>query len=292
MILIYPDATSTLSPKNHSGYLTLRSPSDIALGNVLWKIDPAFVQDINANPVKALGAPTERMRLTDGEGLQSGHRVMPVKIPRENLSRKVCLADFGIMLSANKTKFRYKLQGTPEFLTLEHFHDRDPSAASDMWSFMVIFVYLYLGTQAFPNTSLNWMPGGDLRSIWENLGPFPAEWKTATTPEYGVSYATHPDDLGPDPPKSKFPSKLREDWTKHVTSRLETYSRMAKNGGDDEVARTAKRLKEELRVKKEGEAHALKVIHSVFRYKPGCRLTAEQLLTDPEWIKLMDLCGV
>lgn len=266
---------------------------DIALGNVLWKLDPFFVQDITANPVKALGAPTKRMRLTEGEGLKSGHRVIPVNFPHQKLSGEVCLADFGIVLPADKTTVQYKLQGTPEYLAPERFHGHNPSPASDMWSFMVIFVYLYLGKMAFPNVSLvGGSPEVFLYSIWENLGPLPAKWKTPTTPEYGISYASQPEALGPDPPKSRFPSRLREDWTQAVTTRFERYTAMAKTGEDAEVARTAKRLKEELRVKKIAETHTLKVIHSVFRYESGHRLTAEQLLADPDWINLMKLCSV
>lgn len=268
---------------------------DIALGNVLWKLDPAFRQEITADPIKALGAPTDRMRLTECEGLRSGHRVMPVSFPRQKLRREVCLADFGILLSADKPTVQYKLQGTPEFLAPERFHDHDPSPASDMWSFMVVFVYLYLGSLAFENasfTQMSRMPTAYLYSIWENLGPLPNKWKTPTTPQYRISYASQSEAPGPDPPKSSFPSRLREDWTKAVTRRLNKHNAMAKTSEDPFWARAARRLKEELRAKKEAETHTLKVIHSVFRYEPGRRLTAEQLLADPDWIKLMEICGV
>jgi serine/threonine protein kinase len=288
-----PDATNILSQKKSSGFLTQRLSLDIALGNVLWKIDPAFVLDITANQVKALGAPTKRMRLTEGEGLKTGHRVMPVDFPRQKLSREVCLADFGLLLPADKTTVQYKLQGTPEYLAPERFHGCDPSPASDMWSFMAIFVYLYLGKMAFPDVSLiGGSPEVYLYRIWENLGSLPAKWKTPTTPEYGIFYASQSEALGPDPPKTRFPSRLHEDWTKDVTTRLENCSAMAETSKDAEVVRTVKRLKEELKVKKEAETHALKVIHSVFRYEPSHRLTAEQLLADPDWIKLMKLCSV
>lgn len=289
-----PDTTTILSLKETYGILMQSLLLDIAVGNILWKIDPVFLQDIMANPIKALGAPTQRMRLTEGEGLKSGHRVVPVTFPRQKLGTEVCLADFGILLPADNTAVQYKLQGTPEFLAPERFHGRDPSPASDMWSFMAIFVHLYLGSTAFPNVS-RWQSGRPevyLYSIWENLGPLPAEWKTPTTPEYGISYTSQSDALGPDPPESRFPSRVREDWTEAVTGRLEAYSARAKTSEDPDWARTARRLKEELRVKEAAETHTLKVIHSVFRYEPGHRLTAEQLLADPDWIKLMKLCSV
>ncbi|KAI7773679.1 hypothetical protein LA080_010082 [Diaporthe eres] len=274
--------------------------SDIALGNVVWKIDPTFIKDIptfikdiTINPVKALGAPTERMRLLDGDGRKSGHRVVPVKFPCQHLGREVSLADFGILLPADKTTAQYKLQGTLEYIAPERFHGHNPSPASDMWSFMVIFVYLYLGERAFPNrSSCGGSPERYLYYTWENLGPLPAKWKTATPPVDGISYAPQSEAAGPDPPKTKFPSRLREDRTKAVAGRSVYHSAKAKSSGDADVIRTAKRLEEELRVKKEAETHALKVIHGVFRYEPSHRLTAEQLLVSPDWIKLMKLCGV
>lgn len=249
------------------------------------------MEAITLNPVKALGAPTERMRLIDAEGLKSGHRVVPVKFPRQHLSTEVCLADFGILLPADNKTVEYKLQGTPEYIAPERLHGHNPSPASDMWSFMVVFVYLYLGEMPFPNTSFS-SPGRYLYCTWENLGPLPAKWKTATPPVDGISYAPPSKAVGPDPPESTFPSRLRKDWTKTVADRSVSYSAKAKSSRDAEMIRRAKRLKEELRVKKEAETHALKVIHSVFRYEPSHRLTAEQLLASPDWIKLMELCGV
>lgn len=256
------------------------------------------MQDITADPIKALGAPTDRMRLTECEGLTSGHRVVPVSFPRQKLRSEVCLADFGILLPADKPTVRYKLQGTPEYLAPERFHDHDPSPASDMWSFMVIFVYLYLGKFAFENIAFSHVSGTPdvyLYSIWENLGPLPAKWETPMTTEYGtygITYASQSEALGPDPPKSSFPNRLREDWAKAITGRLDAYSEKAKTSEDPHWARAASRLKEELEIKKEAEKHTLKVIHSVFRYEPGHRLTAEQLLAEPDWIKLMELSGV
>lgn len=130
--------------KKRPGILTQRLLLDIALGNVLWNIDPTPMKNITIDPVKALGAPIERMRLEDMEGLKSGHRVRPVKFRCQHLSREVCLADFGILLPADKTP-QYSLQGTPEYIAPERFHGYNPTPESDMWSFMVIFVYLLSG---------------------------------------------------------------------------------------------------------------------------------------------------
>lgn len=155
------------------------------MGNVLWKVNPTFVQDITTNPVQALGAPTQRVRSTEGEELNSGHRVIPATFPSQKSGTQVTLADFGLLLPANKTTVDYKLQGTPAFIAPERFHDYDPSPASDLWSFMAVFVYLYLGTMAFPNdTSMSGRdPWAYLDSIRKNLGPLPAEWATPNNNE-------------------------------------------------------------------------------------------------------------
>lgn len=264
--------------------------SDINLGNVLWKLDPFFVEDITNNPVEALGAPNQRLRIEEAEGLKSGHRAMPPKFPLQRLGSQVTLADFGLLL-ADKTVVEYKMQGTSAFLAPERFHDHDPSPASDLWSFMVVFVYLYLGKVAFPNTTnlSGKIPSVYLRSIQENLGPLPAEW---TTPRYNQAYyASSSNTQALNLYESEFATRLRENWQQDVTGSMNAYGAIAKKSGDQEYAEIAKRFEQELEVKKEAEPHALNVIHSIFRYQPEQRLTAEQLLESSDWIKLMELCG-
>lgn len=265
---------------------------DISEGNVLWSIDHRFARSIALSPTQELGAPTERLRLSKGEGLKSGHRVVPAKFPHRGLGRVATLADYGMLVPSNGNTFDSRgISGTPHFCAPERFHGHDPSPATDMWSFMVVFVYLYLGNDAFPcKDNINSSCLDELLSNFENLGPLPAEWSRL---KWGSTlYAPSDDVEALDPPKSKFASRLRENWEKDVTSSLRTRSDMAKKNKDPEAARIARRLEKELKVKKEAEPHALNVIHSIFRYEPGRRLTAEQLLTDPDWIKLMDLCGV
>jgi serine/threonine protein kinase len=79
---------------------------------------------------------------------------MPVKFHCQNLSTEFCLADFGILLPADKAAVQRKLQGTPEYIAPERLHGHDPSPVSDMWSFMATFVYLYLGETVFPGRPL------------------------------------------------------------------------------------------------------------------------------------------
>lgn len=143
---------------------------------MLGKIPPSFVQAITNDTPQVLGAPTERLRLRPlREGSKSGHRLLPAKFPLASLSDEVYLSDSGLLLMAGTT-VDYKLQGIFAFVSPERCHERDPSPASDMWSFMVVFVYLYLESLPFSNS----------HDILKELGPFPAEW-TKPEPRYDIS---------------------------------------------------------------------------------------------------------
>lgn len=261
------------------------------MGNVLWKLDPSFLQEITDSPDQAFGSPPKRWRFAEGEGLRTGHRVIPAKFPRQRLGSQVTLSDFGLLLQDNKTAVEYKLQGAPAYIAPERYHGSDPSPASDLWSFMIVFVYLYLGSHAFPDSAGNAVghPVVQLRHIRDHLGPLPTAW---TDLKYNKTLYASPTEADlADPPASKFPGRLRDDWLKDVAGRLRTYRAQAALGGADN-AEKAKWFEHEHKAKKEAEPHALEVIHSIFRYEPGRRLTAGQLLEDPHWVKLMQICGV
>ncbi|ROW06941.1 hypothetical protein VMCG_03986 [Cytospora schulzeri] len=258
---------------------------DINLGNVMWTLHPTAVKEITTSPAKVFPQPMKRIQFEHNKGLKSGHRLLPATFPVEKLGSQVVLADFGLLL-ADQTTVEHKLQGTPAFIAPERFHDHDPTKASDLWSFMVVFVHLYLCEEAFPP---RWMmsrkdPVTYLYSIRENLGPLPAEW--ATTKYDREFYAPSPEDQ-PD----KFASRLYKDWQEAIPTSIPVYKERAQNG-DPEAAATAKRLEQDMQVKKKAEPYALKVIHKIFRYQPRQRLTTEQLLVDPDWIQLMKICGV
>ncbi|ROV91656.1 hypothetical protein VMCG_09223 [Cytospora schulzeri] len=92
-----------------------------------------------------MGFQTQRKR--DGQFARS-ERVVPVTFPPESIGENIFLADFGLLLKAG-TSVDYKFQGVISFISPERFHNYDPSPESDMWSFMVVFFYLYTGFLRF-----------------------------------------------------------------------------------------------------------------------------------------------
>lgn len=252
----------------------------------MWKLDPTSVQKITTDPAQVFTYPVKRIQFEHNQGLKSGYRAIPATFSIEELGSQVVLADFGLLLPADKTTVEYTLQGTPAFLAPERFHNHNPSPASDLWSFMVVFIYLYLCKVAFPP---KWnMNGKDpvtyLYSIRENLGPLPAEWATT---EYDKAFYTPISEAQ----LSKFASRLCKDWQEDITASITAFKERA-GKGDREAAAVAKRLEQEVQVKKKAAPYALKVIHKIFRYQPRQRLPTEQLLVDSDWIQLMKICGV
>lgn len=95
--------------------------------------------------------------------------VRPAVFPASLLSGSVYLADFGISIRAG-TSVNYKLQSPSGWCAPERFHNTDPGAASDMWSYMCIFTELYLG-------HLPWFVSGNvLANMVKVLGPLPQNW--------------------------------------------------------------------------------------------------------------------
>ena len=251
------------------------------------------MQEITDNPDQAFGGPPFRWMLSEGEGLKAGHRVAPAVFPLHRLDDEVVLSDFGLLLRADDTETEDKLRGTPESIAPEFYHGRKPSQASDLWSFMVVFVYLYLGDHAFPVPYDIRDPIGQIHRIRDHLGPLPAEW---ATPKYvrlrGDMYNSPTEANSAEPSASTFASRLSENRQREIESTLRSYKdKAAAHGGRDNVD-MVRRLEQEVKVKDEAEPHALEVIHSIFRYQPERRLTAEQLLVNPHWVRLMQICGV
>ena len=95
--------------------------------------------------------------------------VRPAVFPATLLSGSVYLADFGIAIRAG-TSVTYKPQSPSGWCAPERLHNTDPSAASDIWSYMCIFAKLYLG-------HLPWFVNGNvLANMVKVLGPLPQNW--------------------------------------------------------------------------------------------------------------------
>jgi serine/threonine protein kinase len=134
--------------------------------NIVCGIVPLDDYDIKMK-YQYLGRP-RKMAFQTPAGML-GELVRPVVVPPSLLTQSVYLSDFGLAINAG-TSVNYKPQSPSAWCAPERLHNVDPSAAGDMWSYMVIFTELYLG-------SLPWSIYGDaVRSIVKVLGPLPQTW--------------------------------------------------------------------------------------------------------------------
>ncbi|KAI0469078.1 kinase-like domain-containing protein [Xylaria cf. heliscus] len=179
-----------------------------------------------------------------------GELVESVKEPPPDLlTCQAYLGDFGISVKAG-TVLGYKSQVPETSCAPERYHGADPSFASDMWSYMCIFAYLYLGFVPFDG----WGPDYPMRGWTKILGPLPKQWEGRCD----VGFIANIGNL--------------YDQTKQVHP--------------DETLRA--RLAEKHPEKSETERDlVLDIMMKVFRWQPESRLTADELLTDHSFIKLM-----
>ncbi|TVY13589.1 Serine/threonine-protein kinase SRPK [Lachnellula arida] len=134
--------------------------------NIMCGIVPLDHYDIKMK-YQYLGRP-KKIPLQTRAGMQ-GELVRPVVVPPSLLTKSVYLGDFGLAMNAG-TSINYKPQSPSAWCAPERLHNTDPSAASDMWSYMCLFTELYLGT-------LPWSIYGDaLSDMVKVLGPLPQTW--------------------------------------------------------------------------------------------------------------------
>jgi serine/threonine protein kinase len=125
-----------------------------------------------ATKYQYLGRPRKMPIPTNQTLWKDGELVMPMT-PHESLVEgNITLGDFGLAIKPG-TSVECKVQSPAIYCAPERIHDKDPSFASDMWSFMCIFAELYLGFPLFygsaPSTMVDFMV--------RTLGPFPLSWK-------------------------------------------------------------------------------------------------------------------
>ena len=93
-------------------------------------------------------------------------------VPTSLLRETICLGDFGISIPAG-TSVINKVHQPVRYCAPELFHDKDPSFASDMWSYMCLFAELYLDVRLFYPTG---SPAVVSRMV-DVLGPLSEHWK-------------------------------------------------------------------------------------------------------------------
>ncbi|KAF1828558.1 kinase-like protein [Decorospora gaudefroyi] len=134
--------------------------------NIMCGIAPLDAYDVKMK-YQYLGRP-KKIPFQTPAGMQ-GELVRPIVVPPSLLTKSVYLGDFGLAMNAG-TSVNYKPQSPSAWCAPERLHNTDPSAASDMWSYMCVFTELYLGT-------LPWSIYGDaLPGMVKVLGPPPQTW--------------------------------------------------------------------------------------------------------------------
>lgn len=213
-------------------------------------LNVAFGKMSTAEKYKILGRPRKARALKEGDQVV-GELVAPAKFPLSLVSSDTYLCDFGILIEAG-TSVPNKLQSPAQYCAPELFHDIEPSFASDMWSYMVVFLYLYTEYPAFPG----WGFAGNVNSIVERVGDLPLEWK------------------------GRYINKetVQESWYEDASQSKDIFSAFLDQHRPDINAKE-KRL-------------ALSVIRQVFRIKPEDRVRASDLLVNGDFEALMGIYGV
>lgn len=209
----------------------------------------------------------------------SGDRVVPARFPQESLGDNIFLSDFGITVKAG-TSVSNKSMGVQKFLSPDRFHGHDPSSGSDMWSFMVVFIYLYTGCYPFCGGFFSERPANFVRDMVSSLGPLPSEWAETKRPSFEPKWYREASSSDLPEPNKTFQCKLRHDLV-GLEKRREAEG---DNGG---IA-----LAKEIELKRRAEPHVLEVVNKVFRFRPQERIKASELLEDVDWRMLMEICGV
>jgi serine/threonine protein kinase len=188
---------------------------------------------------------------------RQGELVKRLEVPKSLITDTIYLGDFGLATKAG-TDVRHKKLSPVDIITHapERFHNVNPSFASDMWSYMCIFLDLYLGYVPWESNSYYSM----MTKMVKVLGPLPKQWKgcynnTCVT-TFGTCDNSWYDQHRKPNRESTFESIIKED-------RPEVSS----------VERD----------------HLLKIMSKVFCYSPDDRPSATQLLQDPSFQAVMEI---
>jgi serine/threonine protein kinase len=178
--------------------------------------------------------------------------VKSIEVPKEWLTEDIYLADFGLASKPENMTPGYP--GLPKtFCAPELFHGGTANFASDMWSYMCLFVEFYFETWLFHDDIVCTYIG----SVVNCLGPFPAEWEE----------------------KYDGPETKRDWWYNS------SYQGDPKYSLEQLIERSRKEATER------EKQLALSVLSRGFSLRPEQRLTATQFLADPDFNALLQLFG-
>ena len=190
------------------------------------------------------------------ENWKAGEIVAPMT-PHKSIidHRHVLLGDFGISIKSG-TSVEYKLQGPCEFCAPERFHGKQPTFASDMWSYMIIFQELYSGCRIFRASD----SGEAMAFLCMSFGSFPSSWKKNFASEDGTACR----DKWYTPGAWPDPQKGFEEWFDGLRPDID----------------------------KEERSNILALLYKGFSHEPEDRFTAVELLQDPNFKALMKIYDI
>lgn len=164
------------------------------------------------------------------------------------------LCDFGILVPAG-TSVPNKLQSQPGYCAPKLFHNMEHSFTSDVWIYMVLFLYLYTERLVF---AVGRGFAGVLNSIIDGVGLLPQEWKG----HY----------------EAQDKAKAKESWYGNGSPAKNVFSAfLDRHRPDINAAETGL---------------VLSIMHQVFRPRPKDRITAAGLLGNEDFKALMSIYGV
>ncbi|KAF4445551.1 CMGC protein kinase [Fusarium austroafricanum] len=226
---------------------------DLNSANVMYGLAPFEKGTSVATKYQHLGRP-RKISISRYDPLwKEGQLVEPMNPDVSLVEERIFLGDFGISIKAG-TPVNCKIQSPFIYCAPERFHDKDPSYASDMWSYMCIFAELFLGFPLFPDRG----PSSTTDFMVAVLGPLPSSWKGA----YNGG------------------GEERESWYDPKTlpvSRLTLESKVTHSSND--ISPAEKQL-------------ALSILKSCLSYEPEHRLTAGQLLKSAAFKDFMKIYGL
>ena len=219
----------------------------------MWGVAPLDNPDTKTK-YESFGQP---MKITLPPNLwRRGELVKRLDVPKSLITDTVYLGDFGLATKVG-TDVRHKMLSPLEifFHAPERFHNVNPSFASDMWSYMCIFIELYLGFVSWEKDNYFSM----IEKMVRVLGPLPKQWKGCYN-----SYVT------------TF-SKCDNSW----------YDQRRKPSRDFNLESLIKRERPE--VSEVERNHLLNILFKGFSYSPQDRLSARELLQDPSFQAIMEI---
>ncbi|KAF2106493.1 protein kinase [Lophiotrema nucula] len=225
--------------------------------------DQNVIRGVQAELRIYTGAENAKLRRPKTEPLPNGagERVKPARFPSSLLSDEFYLGDLGVAFRPDGTIHR--TQTPSAYRAPELIHGYGPHFASDMWSYMCVFAKLYTGMTLFGYPRL-FGGGGETFNLAcdlvGTLGPMPSQWKGTYTGGEGQD-AWYDHGLG----ESGVGCRNLNQSLEALVSRSRPDVSLVER---DIVAR---------------------VMEKCFRYLPEIRVSAKDLLHDPDFETLLSM---